>query len=56
MQYIEESGLPYQYRTTYYKAVLNDQDIEKIKQLAPQNFRLQECLPVKQKDILKVDR
>ena len=56
MQYIEESGLPYQYRTTYYKAVLNDQDIEKIKQLAPQNFRLQECLPVKQKDVLKVDR
>ncbi len=56
MQYIEESGLPYQYRTTYYKVVLNDQDIEKIKQLAPQNFRLQECLPVKQKDVLKVDR
>ena len=56
MQYIEESGLPYQYRTTYYKAVLNDEDIEKIKQLAPQNFRLQECLPVKQKDVLKVDR
>ncbi len=56
MQYIEESGLPYQYRTTYYKAVLNDEDIEKIKHLAPHNFRVQECLPVKQKDILKVDR
>lgn len=55
MQYIEESGLPYQYRTTYYKVVLNDQDIEKIKQLAPQNFRLQECLPVKQKEALKIE-
>ena len=55
MQYIEESGLPYQYRTTYYKVILNDQDIEKIKQLAPQNFRLQECLPVKQKEALKIE-
>jgi len=55
MRYIEESGLGYQYRTTYYKEVLNDDDIAKIKQMAPQNFRLQECLPVKQKDVLKVE-
>lgn len=56
MRHIEDSGLDYQYRTTYYKVVLNDDDIEKIKQLAPKNFRLQECLPVKEeKDTLKVE-
>lgn len=48
MQLILSSGVAYQFRTTYYKEVLNDDDIEMIKKMLPDvtKFKLQECLPV----------
>lgn len=55
MDIIRASGIEHEFRTTYYKKVLNDSDIERIKQMAPDNFRVQECLPVKTKDTLKVE-
>ncbi len=57
MQIILSSGINYQFRTTYYKEILNDNDIEAIKAMLPDvsKFKLQECLPVKQKDVLKIE-
>ena len=57
MSLIISSGVNYQFRTTYYKEALNDGDIETIKAMLPdQNkFKLQECLPVKKKDVLKIE-
>lgn len=57
MQIILSSGINYQFRTTYYKEILNDNDIETIKAMLPDvsKFKLQECLPVKQKDVLKIE-
>lgn len=58
MQIILSSGLNYQFRTTYFKEVLNEEDIETIKAMLPDvsKFKLQECLPVKEKDVLKIER
>ncbi len=56
MNLIRQSGLEYEFRTTYDKEVLTDADIEQLKQLtANQHYRVQECLPVaKEKAALKV--
>ena len=56
MDLIRQSGLEYEFRTTYDKEVLTDEDIEDLKQLAaPSPYRVQECLPVaKEKAALKV--
>lgn len=58
MALIINSGIPYQFRTTYYKEVLNDNDIEAIKAMCPDisKFKLQECLPVNEiKPTLKLE-
>ena len=58
MSLIINSGIAYQFRTTYYKEVLNDADIETIKSMCPDvnKFKLQECLPVTEiKPTLKLE-
>ena len=58
MTLIINSGIDYQFRTTYYKEVLNDADIETIKAMCPDvsKFKLQECLPVTEiKPTLKLE-
>ena len=58
MSLIINSKIPYQFRTTYYKEVLNDADIETIKSMCPDisKFKLQECLPVAEiKPTLKLE-
>ncbi len=56
MKLIVESGLPYEFRTTYDKEVLTDDDIKALTKLTSgQPYRVQECLPVaKDKAALKV--
>ena len=56
MKLIKESGVPYQFRTTYDKEVLTNEDISAIRSLTDeQHYRVQECLPVtKEKAALKV--
>ncbi|MBO5011638.1 MAG: anaerobic ribonucleoside-triphosphate reductase activating protein [Elusimicrobiaceae bacterium] len=56
MDLIRQSGLEYEFRTTYDKEVLTDADISTITQrLDGKNYRVQECLPVaKEKATLKV--
>lgn len=56
MKLLEESGVPYEYRTTYDKEVLNDADIAVLTNMfAGKNYKVQECLPVaKEKAALKV--
>lgn len=54
MAIIAKYNLPHQYRTTYYKTVLNDDDIAKIQTLVNNTLVVQECLPVRHKDTLKV--
>lgn len=56
MDLIRQSGLEYEFRTTYDKEVLTDADISTITQrLNGKNYRVQECLPVaKEKAALKV--
>lgn len=56
MQLIVQSGVPYEFRTTYDKTVLTDSDIEAIRALTDgTHYRVQECLPVaKNKATLKV--
>ena len=56
MKLIVESGLGYEFRTTYDKEVLTDTDIAAITQLTDgKHYRVQECLPVaKEKAALKV--
>lgn len=56
MDLIRQSGLEYEFRTTYDKEVLTDADISVITQrLNGKNYRVQECLPVaKEKATLKV--
>ena len=56
MKLIKESGVPYQFRTTYDKEVLTDEDISAIRSLTDEkHYRVQECLPVaKEKAALKV--
>lgn len=56
MDLILQSGLLHQFRTTYDKEVLNDDDIAEISQTVEgKNYSVQECLPVaKEKDTLKV--
>jgi pyruvate formate lyase activating enzyme len=56
MRAIVASGVPYEFRTTYDKTVLNDEDIVRLKKMIPVNFRVQECLPVKNKPALLVER
>lgn len=53
---IRQSGLEYQFRTTYDKEVLTDNDIAVISQAVNnKNYSVQECLPVtKEKATLKV--
>ena len=58
MSLIINSGISYQFRTTYYKEVLNDADIDIIKSMCPDisKFKLQECLPVNEiKPTLKLE-
>ena len=56
MDLIRQSGLPYEFRTTYDKEVLTDEDIKAISDCVQgQHYRVQECLPVaKEKAALKV--
>jgi len=56
MNIIRQSGLPYEFRTTYDKEVLTDDDIKAISDsVQAQHYRVQECLPVaKEKAALKV--
>lgn len=56
MDLIRQSGVEYEFRTTYDTEVLTDADIASISQLTQgKNFRVQECLPVaKEKATLKV--
>ncbi len=56
MDMIVASGLPYEFRTTYDKEVLTDEDIQSISaSVQGKNYRVQECLPVaKEKAALKV--
>ena len=56
MKLIQESGLPYEFRTTYDKEVLTDKDIDVLKELTQgQPYRVQECLSVaKDKAALKI--
>lgn len=56
MKIIQESGIAYQFRTTYDKEALTDDDIASIRALTDENhYRVQECLPVaKEKSALKV--
>ena len=56
MDLIRQSGLGYEFRTTYDKEVLTDADIAAISQSVDgKHFRVQECLPVaKEKATLKV--
>jgi len=53
---IKNSGLPHEFRTTYDKTVLTDEDIENLRNLVQgHTYRVQECLPVpKEKSVLKV--
>lgn len=56
MDLIVKSGLDYQFRTTYDKEVLTDNDIAAIAAgVESKNYKVQECLPVaKEKAALKV--
>ncbi len=56
MELIRNSGLEYEFRTTYDKEVLTDNDIDALKKLTHnEHYRVQECLPVaKEKAALKV--
>jgi len=56
MDLIRQSGLAYEFRTTYDKEVLTEADIDALKALTQDTcFRVQECLPVmKEKSVLKV--
>ena len=56
MDIIRQSGLPYEFRTTYDKEVLTDEDIKAVSDLVQgQHYRVQECLPVaKEKAALKI--
>lgn len=54
MAIIAKYNIPHQYRTTYYKEVLTDEDIAQIQNLVNNTLVVQECLPVKHKDTLKV--
>ena len=56
MALIRQSGLEYEFRTTYDKEVLTDADIKVLEELTEhKNYRVQECLPVaKEKSVLKV--
>ncbi len=56
MDLIRQSGLEYQFRTTYDKEVLTEGDIATLSQLTlGENYKVQECLPVaKEKAALKV--
>ena len=54
MALIKQYNIPHQYRTTYYKEVLNDDDIKELQTLVNNTLVVQECLPVRHKDTLKV--
>lgn len=56
MNLIIKSGLAYQFRTTYDKEVLDDNDISALSAIVDaQHYKVQECLPVaKEKAALKV--
>ncbi len=56
MQLIRQSGVAYEFRTTYDKEVLTDADIQALEKLTDkEHYRVQECLPVaKEKAALKV--
>ncbi len=56
MNLILQSGLEYEFRTTYDKEVLTEADITALEELTlRKNYHVQECLPVaKEKNVLKV--
>lgn len=56
MKILQESGVAYEFRTTYDKEILNDTDIAVLtNMLKGKNYKVQECLPVaKEKAALKV--
>lgn len=54
MAIIKQYNIPHQYRTTYYKEVLTDEDIQTIQNMVNNTLVVQECLPVRHKDTLKV--
>ncbi len=56
MKLLQESGVAYEFRTTYDKEVLNDADIALLANMVEgKNYKVQECLPVaKEKAALKV--
>ena len=56
MKILQESGVAYEFRTTYDKEILNDADIAILTNMVEgKNYKVQECLPVaKEKAALKV--
>ncbi|MBO4675487.1 MAG: radical SAM protein, partial [Elusimicrobiaceae bacterium] len=56
MKILQESGVAYEFRTTYDKEILNDADIALLANMVEgKNYKVQECLPVaKEKAALKV--
>ncbi len=55
MELIKNSGVEYEFRTTFDKEVLTEEDIQKIADsVQGKHYRVQECLPVKEKATLKV--
>ena len=56
MKLLEEGAVPYEFRTTYDKEVLTDNDIAIVtNRVKGKNYKVQECLPVaKEKAALKV--
>ncbi|MDR1123713.1 MAG: anaerobic ribonucleoside-triphosphate reductase activating protein [Elusimicrobiota bacterium] len=52
---LQNSGLPYELRTTYDKTVLTEADIAALKAQFPA-LKVQKCNPVKPKDTLKVSK
>lgn len=56
IELLQNAGIGYEFRTTYDKEVLTDEDIQTIQQtVAGSPYRVQECLPVaKEKAALKV--
>jgi pyruvate formate lyase activating enzyme len=52
---LQNSGLPYELRTTYDKTVLTDDDIAALKAQFPA-LKVQQCNPVKSKDTLKISK
>lgn len=58
MALVMSGGIEYEFRTTYDKSVLGEDDIRRIVKSLPDEkvFTLQECLPVEEKAVLKITK